>query len=256
MHFTDTHSHIYLPEFEEDRATVVQRAFDAGVTHMILPNIDLSSIPQMKNLTSQYPDNFRMAMGLHPSEVYENYAEVLNGITSELCDVSASYVAVGEIGIDLYWDKTYEKQQMIVFEQQVILAERLNLPIIIHCRDGLDQVLEVLQRYPSVNGVFHCFGGTDSDVERIRNVGDYYFGIGGVVTFKKSKLPEVLPTIGIDRILIETDAPYLAPTPHRGKRNESSYVICTAAHIAQTLNTTVAEIANITSKNSADLFGF
>lgn len=256
MQFTDTHSHIYLSEFEEDRASVVQRAFDANVTHMILPNIDVSSIQQMKDLASQHPDNFRMAMGLHPSEVYDNYAEVLEIINAEIRNTDTDYVAIGEIGIDLYWDKTYAKQQMIVFEQQLIAAEQLNLPVIIHCRDGLDQVLEVMQRYPSVRGVFHCFGGTENDVERIRSVGDYYFGIGGIVTFKKSKLPEVLPAIGLDRILLETDAPYLAPTPYRGKRNESSYVVSTAAYIAQTFGVNIATIADITSRNSQDLFGF
>lgn len=256
MHLTDTHSHIYLPEFEADRAAVVQRAFDANVTHMILPNIDISSIAQMKALVSQYPDNFRMAMGLHPSEVFENYAEVLNVIIDELRNEATDYVAIGEIGIDLYWDKTYEAQQMAVFEQQLILAEQTGLPIIIHCREGLDQVLEVLQRYPSVKGVFHCFGSTIDDVERIRKVGDYYFGIGGVVTFKKSKLPDVIPAIGLDRILLETDAPYLAPTPYRGKRNESAYVACTAAFVAQKFELTVHEIAEITSKNSENLFGF
>jgi TatD DNase family protein len=256
MQFTDTHSHIYLPEFEEDRAAVVQRAFDANVTHMILPNIDVSSIQQMKDLASQHPDNFRMAMGLHPSEVYDNYAEVLEIINAEIRNTDTDYVAIGEIGIDLYWDKTYAKQQMIVFEQQLIAAEQLNLPVIIHCRDGLDQVLEVMQRYPSVRGVFHCFGGTENDIERIRSVGDYYFGIGGIVTFKKSKLPEVLPAIGLDRILLETDAPYLAPTPYRGKRNESSYVVSTAAYIAQTFGVNIATIADITSRNSQDLFGF
>jgi TatD DNase family protein len=256
MHFTDTHSHIYLPEFEEDRAAVVQRALDANVTHLILPNIDLSSIAQMKSLASQYPDNMRMAMGLHPSEVYENYAEVLDAIMQELKDNRAQYVAVGEIGIDLYWDKTFEREQMIVFEQQLAVAEAENLPVIIHCREGLDQVLEVLAGHPAVKAVFHCFSGTEQDVDRIRNVGDYYFGIGGVVTFKSSKLREVLPAIGLERILLETDAPYLAPVPHRGKRNESSYVVNTAAYIAQALDTDLESVANATSQNSYNLFGF
>lgn len=256
MQFTDTHSHIYLPEFEEDRAAVVQRALDANVSHMILPNIDISSIPQMKTLAAQYPDNMRMAMGLHPSEVYDNYAEVLSTIMQDLRNNTSDYVAVGEVGIDLYWDKTYEQQQMIVFEQQLTVAEEFNLPVIIHCRDGQSQALEVLSEHPTVKAVFHCFGGTEQDVEQIRAVGDYYFGIGGVVTFKNSKLRNVLPAIGIDRILLETDAPYLAPVPHRGKRNESSFVVSTAAHIAQALDTDIESVANATSQNSLSLFGF
>jgi TatD DNase family protein len=256
MQFTDTHSHIYLPEFEEDRAAVVQRALDANVSRMILPNIDISSIPQMKTLAAQYPDNMRMAMGLHPSEVYDNYAEVLSTIMQDLRNNTSDYVAVGEVGIDLYWDKTYEQQQMIVFEQQLTVAEEFNLPVIIHCRDGQSQALEVLSEHPTVKAVFHCFGGTEQDVEQIRAVGDYYFGIGGVVTFKNSKLRNVLPAIGIDRILLETDAPYLAPVPHRGKRNESSFVVSTAAHIAQALDTDIESVANASSQNSLSLFGF
>jgi TatD DNase family protein len=256
MYFTDTHSHIYLSEFEEDRTAVVQRAIDAEVRHIILPNIDVSSIEPMKKLAAQHPQMFRMAMGLHPSEVYENYTEAFSVITKELHDNKNEYIAIGEVGIDLYWDKTYEREQMIVFEQQIILADELKLPVIIHCRDGFEQTLEVLQHYPSVNCVFHCFGGTIDDVEHIRRIGDYYFGIGGIVTFKKSKLPEVLPTIGLDRILLETDSPYLAPTPYRGKRNESSYVVSTAAHIAGVFGISANEVGEITSQNSLNLFGF
>jgi TatD DNase family protein len=256
MHFTDTHSHIYLPEFNEDRANVVQRAIDANVSHIILPNIDATSIEPMKQLAAQHPQMFRMAMGLHPSEVFSNYAEALDIIATELINNRSEYVAVGEVGIDLYWDKTYEQQQMVVFEQQLDLAKQFSLPVIIHCRNGLDQTLDVLQSYPSVRCVFHCFGGSIDDVERIRNVGDYYFGIGGIVTFKKSAIPDVLPTIGLDRILLETDAPYLAPTPHRGKRNESSYVVSTAAFIAQKFGINISEVAEITSQNSTNLFGF
>jgi TatD DNase family protein len=256
MYFTDTHSHIYLQEFDEDRLAVVNRAFDANVSHIILPNIDISSISQMKALYEQYPQNMRMTMGLHPSEVYENYSEVLEYITNELKCNQKLYVAVGEIGIDLYWDKTFERQQMVVFDNQLSLANELNLPIIIHCREGLDQVLEIIKAYPTVKAVFHCFSGTAEDISKIRAIGDYYFGIGGVVTFKSSKLREVLPAIGLERILLETDSPYLAPVPHRGKRNESSFIVSTAAHIAQSLNTDVETVAKITSKNSIDLFGF
>jgi TatD DNase family protein len=145
---------------------------------------------------------------------------------------------------------------MVVFDNQLSLANELNLPIIIHCREGLDQVLEIIKAYPTVKAVFHCFSGTAEDISKIRAIGDYYFGIGGVVTFKSSKLRELLPAIGLERILLETDSPYLAPVPHRGKRNESSFIVSTAAYIAQSLNTDVETVAKITSKNSIDLFGF
>jgi TatD DNase family protein len=256
MYFTDTHSHIYLPEFEADRVAVVRRALDANVNHIILPNIDLSTISQMKSLYKQYPNSMRMAMGLHPSEVNDNYSDTLETIINELDNNKSLYIAVGEIGIDLYWDKTFEQQQMIAFDSQLKIAERLKLPAIIHCRNGLDQTLEVLKGHPNASAVFHCFGGSENDISRIRSVGDFYFGIGGIVTFKNNKLRDILSVIGIERILLETDAPYLAPVPHRGSRNESSYIVNTAAHIAQHLNIPIETVANITSQNSVSLFGF
>lgn len=256
-HFTDTHTHPYVPEFDADRAEVMQRALDAGVTRMILPNISVDSVAAMRALAAQWPDNTRMAMGLHPEEFdATNWQARLQDVLDELRRHSGEYIAVGEIGIDLYWDATYEREQMIVFEQQLQLADATALPVIIHCRKGLPQVLEVLERFPALRCDFHCFGGTVDDVRAIRRRGDHYFGINGIVTFKNSGLADVIPEIGLDRILLETDAPYLAPVPRRGRRNEPSYLPYVATKIADILGTTTSAVAETTARNSEDLFKF
>lgn len=256
-HFTDTHTHPYVPEFDADRAEVMQRALDAGVTRMILPNISVDSVAAMRALAAQWPDNTRMAMGLHPEEFdATNWQARLQDVLDELRRHSSDYIAVGEIGIDLYWDATYEREQMIVFEQQLQLADATALPVIIHCRKGLPQVLEVLERFPALRCDFHCFGGTVDDVRAIRRRGDHYFGINGIVTFKNSGLADVIPEIGLDRILLETDAPYLAPVPRRGRRNEPSYLPYVAAKIADIMGTTTSAVAETTARNSEDLFKF
>lgn len=256
-HFTDTHTHPYVPEFDADRAEVMQRALDAGVTRMILPNISVDSVAAMRALAAQWPGNTRMAMGLHPEEFDStNWQARLQDVLDELRRHSGDYIAVGEIGIDLYWDATYEREQMIVFEQQLQLADATSLPVIIHCRRGLPQVLEVLEHFPALRCDFHCFGGTVDDVRAIRRRGDHYFGINGIVTFKNSGLADVIPEIGLDRILLETDAPYLAPVPRRGRRNEPSYLPYVAAKIADILGTTTSAVAETTARNSVDLFKF
>lgn len=249
----DTHTHLYLPEFESPSAAV-ERAIDAGVGHMVFPNVDLSTIEPMLALHKLYPDNTSVAMGLHPTEVGDDWESVLARIESEF-DSTCKFVAVGEIGIDLYWDKTYRLQQREVFRRQVNLAADRGLPVIIHCREGLDDVLDVLssvERLPT--GVFHSFGGSVADVERIRSIGDFYFGINGIVTFKNSSLRDVLPAIGIDRLLLETDSPYLAPVPHRGKRNESAFIVHTAAYVANVLCLSQQDVHDITTANASSLF--
>lgn len=249
----DTHTHLYLDEFQPTSADAVRRAIDAGVGKMIIPNVDCSTIKPMKQLQSAFPQHVAMAMGLHPTDVGENWENDLAVIYEEL--QSADYVAVGEIGIDMYWDKTFRNQQMEVFARQIQWATERSLPIIIHCRDGLDEVLDVLDSVEKMPvGVFHSFGGTVEDVERIRQRGDFFFGINGIVTFKNSKLREVLPAIGLNRILLETDAPYLAPVPHRGKRNESAYIIHTAAYIADLFGVPLSEVENITTASATALF--
>lgn len=252
----DTHTHLYLPEFDGDEGSIatVRRAVDAGVGKMIFPNVDLTTVEPMKRLHRAAPDVTYMAMGFHPTEVNEQWRDSLAQIRAELDSAPSDYVAIGEIGIDLYWDKTYADEQMQALEVQMQWARERDLPVILHCREGLDQMLEVLQEFPAVRGVMHSFGGTIQDVERIRRVGDYYFGINGIVTFKNSGLHEALPAIGPERMLVETDSPYLAPVPHRGKRNESAYIVHTVARIAQSLMLTDEKVADVTTANARILF--
>ena len=189
---TDTHTHLYLPEFDADNLGVdaVNRAIEAGVERMIFPNVDLGTIEPMKRLHSLFPDNTRMAMGFHPTEVNDGWADSLDVVRRELDSAPGAYVAVGEIGIDLYWDKTFEREQMLAFEQQVGWAVERGLPVIVHCREGLDRVLEVLQEFPSARGVMHSFGGEAADVDRVKRTVDFYFGINGIVT----RFPPSAPT--------------------------------------------------------------
>lgn len=251
----DTHTHLYMPEFEADDhgAEAVRRALGLGVEHMVFPNVDLTTVEPMEALAARFPGQISCAMGLHPEEVKESWRDALGQVFDRLGDGSR-YVAVGEIGIDLYWDTTFCDEQMQAFALQVEKARELGLPAIIHCRQGLDEVLEVLEDYNEVAAVFHSFGGTAEDVERIRRQGDYYFGINGIVTFKNSRLREVLPAVGLDRILLETDSPYLAPVPKRGKRNESAYLPHIAAHIAQSLGIPLTEVDAATTLNAKALF--
>lgn len=253
----DTHTHLYLEEFGDGGQDAVQRAIDVGVGLMILPNVDRSTVEPMKRLHNSFPNNTLMAIGHHPTEVDDTPAEAqIDYVVSELAN-GQHYAAIGEIGIDLYWDATHRVRQMEVFRLQLQLAAQHQLPVIIHCREGLCEVLEVIDSLADVpQCVFHSFGGTTDDVDEIRRRGDFYFGINGIVTFKNSKLREVLPAIGIDRILLETDAPYLAPVPFRGKRNESAYIIHTAAHIANALGITAEEVAERTTANARQLFKF
>lgn len=244
-----------MPEFDNDRNDVIKRASEAGVTSMILPNVDTLTIDTLHDTIRRYPAQCHAAMGLHPTSVDEQYNEQLIFIRT-LFDTHR-YIAVGEIGIDLYWDKTFKQQQCDAFAIQIGWARQLGLPIIIHCREALDVTIEVLRQFPynSIRGVFHSFTGTPDDVERIRrDVGDMYFGINGIVTFKNAHLESLITAIGQDRILLETDAPYLAPTPHRGRRNEPSYIPYMAARIASILDTDVTTIDRATTLNTKALF--
>ncbi len=249
----DTHSHIYCDAFDDDRNEVVLRAQQAGIEHIILPNENLESVPLLRRLHEQYPSYTSMAVGLHPEEVRPDYRQVLDEMHDML--LGGEFIAVGEIGMDLYWDKTYCTEQMDALAIQLGWCVEQDLPFIMHCREGLDEILEVLDGMTEVpRGVFHCWAGDEHDVERLRERGDFYFGVGGTVTFKKSTLPQVLPAIGLDRILLETDSPYLAPVPHRGKRNESSYIPLIVTHIATVLGVTPEEVSTITTHNARMLF--
>lgn len=253
----DTHTHLYLQEFAPSPQDAVRRAIDAGVIKMVFPNVDLSTVELQRSLHEMFPDNTYMAMGLHPTEIGADWQSDLKSIETELRTHRDDYVAVGEVGIDLYWDKTFREEQREALAIQAEWAKEMDLPLIIHCREGLDDTLDVLGNADVTTPViFHSFTGIDDDVRRIRDViANPYFGINGVVTFKNSKLRDTLPLIGLDRVLLETDSPYLAPVPHRGKRNESAYLIHTAAHIAASLGITPEEVDEVTTHNAETVFG-
>ncbi len=250
----DTHTHIYLPEFDNDREAVVQRAKEKGVSRLMLPNVDVSTVEALRRTLTAYPDFCTAAMGLHPTSVGAQWRDDLDRIFAEL--ESGPYIAVGEIGLDLYWDDTYRNEQIEVFEAQVERATRLGLPLILHCRNATSLLLERLRRLAplGLRGVFHCFSGTADDLPSLFDVGEFYIGIGGVATFKKSNLPESLPTIPTDRLLLETDAPYLAPVPHRGQRNEPAFLRDTAERVAEMIHRPVIELEEITYRNACRLF--
>lgn len=253
MELIDTHTHLYLPEFD-DREQAVGRAFDAGVSKMMLPNVDLSTVEPMMALAAEHPGKMFMAKGLHPTEIKPGWRDVLDQILG-MMDGSEAVKAIGEVGMDLYWDKTYESEQMKAFDEQLALAEKQGLPVIIHCREALPQTLEVLKDHKDAAAIFHSFGGTAAEVDAIRRVGDYYFGINGVVTFKNCKVRDAIPEITTDRLLLETDSPYLAPVPYRGKRNESAYIVKVAEHIADCLAIPLYELASATTGNATRVFG-
>lgn len=249
----DTHTHLYLEEFDTDRDAVMARVKDSGVCHLIMPNVDLTTIEPMYALHNNYSDYTSMAMGFHPTEVREDYLKSLEIVESHLNDYN--FVAIGEVGIDLYWDKTFRNEQKIALATQVQWAIDRNLPLIIHCREGLDDILDVFSQFSQLPPtVFHSFTGTIEEIRRIRRLGDFYFGINGIVTFKKSSVPEILPEIGIHRILLETDSPYLAPVPNRGKRNDSSNIPYICRCIATHLNISEDEASSLTDENARTLF--
>lgn len=255
MIFTDTHTHLYSEEFTEDRDIMIHRAFEAGVTRLFVPSIDSSYTQNMYDLEAQYPANVFLMMGLHPCYVKENYTEELAHVETELA--KRKFAAIGEIGIDLFWDKTFLKQQQEVFIRQIQLAKQYKLPINIHCRDAFDEVLEILEQEKSAElwGIFHCFTGDFNQADQAISCG-MKLGIGGVATFKNGKIDQFLNEIEIKNIVLETDAPYLAPVPFRGKRNESSYVKLVADKLSEIYNLPLEEIAAITTQNSKDVFGF
>ena len=254
MMITDTHSHIYSEEFLADQDQMMQRAFEAGVQRIFVPAIDSSYAPKMFEIESKYPENVFLMMGLHPTYVKENVEEELNFVESELA--RRKFYAVGEIGIDLFWDKTYLSQQKYAFQRQIQLAKKYKLPINIHCRDAFDEVFEVLklEQSPDLFGIFHCFTGTyEQALEAISY--NMKLGIGGVVTFKNVKIDQFINKIPLSEIVLETDSPYLAPNPYRGKRNESSYITNVVHKLAELYQTTPEYIAEITTQNSKSVFG-
>ncbi|MCF8337238.1 MAG: TatD family hydrolase [Bacteroidales bacterium] len=254
MILTDTHTHLYLEAFEDDREEVMQRAKEQQVKKMILPNIDTTSIEALHSLCDQYPSNCFPMMGLHPSSVEANYKNELETIYKKFSE--RKYYAVGEIGIDLYWDKTYEEQQKEAFRTQIRWAIEKKLPIVIHARNSFDEIFEILdeENHEDLQGVFHCFTGSAEQAAKALGYGGFWLGLGGVLTFKNSRLADVIKDIAMENLLLETDAPYLAPVPYRGKRNESAYVRQVAEKLAITKDLSVEEVARITTENAEKLF--
>lgn len=254
MIITDTHTHLYSEEFDQDRNEMIQRAIAAGVSRFFVPAIDSTCTESMYELEKEFPDNVFLMMGLHPTYVKENYLEELEHVEQEL--TKRKFYAVGEIGIDLYWDKTHLKEQQMAFKRQIQLAKQYQLPIVIHCREAFDEVFEVLEaeKSPELFGIFHCFTGTYEQALQAISY-NMKLGIGGVVTYKNGKIDQFLHQIDLNHIVLETDAPYLAPIPYRGKRNESSYLISIIAKLAQIYNLSTTEIAERTTLNSKAIFG-
>ncbi|GET47065.1 TatD family hydrolase [Capnocytophaga felis] len=255
MIITDTHAHLYSNAFEEDRKDMIQRAINLGITRFFIPAIDSSYTESMFALKKEFPDNVFLMNGLHPCDVKENYKEELSHV-EKLMD-KHSFCAIGEIGIDLYWDKTFLKEQQEAFRWQIQLAKKHNLPIVIHCRDAFDEIFEVLEteKDEKLFGIFHCFTGTEEQAQKAIGY-NLKLGIGGVVTFKNGKIDTFLKKIDLEHIVLETDSPYLAPVPYRGKRNESAYIIEVLKKVASLYQLPLEEVAHITTENSKKIFGF
>jgi TatD DNase family protein len=254
MVLTDTHTHLYYETDEIRRMELMQRCRDNSIDRLFLPNVDAASIPLMFDLLTAYPDSCYPMLGLHPCSVKENWEEELAAIVPALHQ--HKIYAVGEIGIDLYWDKTFLTEQIHAFKLQIKWAKTLKLPIVIHCRDAFDEVYQVLQEEYDENlrGIFHCFTGTLEQANKVTNLG-FYLGIGGVVTYKNAGLDKILPQVDLKHVVLETDSPYLSPVPYRGKPNESSYLIYVAQKVAELYQTSVEHVANITTENSKRIFG-
>ncbi len=253
MFFTDTHSHIYLPEFDQDRDEMIKRAIDQEVTEIFLPNIDSESIYPMLQLADKFPQHCFPMMGLHPTSVKKNFRQELEIIEEWL--EKRSFFGIGEVGIDLYWDKTFREEQVLVFKHQIQLSLDYNLPLIIHSRNSSREIFSCLEDFSKKNlrGIFHSFTGTIKEAQKAISMG-FKIGINGIVSFKNSGLDRVVAEIGLDHLVLETDSPYLAPVPKRGKRNESSFLIYIAEKIAEITGIDIEIVAIKTNQNAAEVF--
>ena len=255
MSFVDTHTHLYLDEFKNDIDQVVKNAIKCGVAKLLLPNIDSSTSALMLNLCKKYPENCFPMMGIHPCSVKKDSIErELQHIEKMLAE--NKFLAIGEIGIDLYWDKTSLDLQKKIFIHQIKLAIKYKLPIVIHVREAFKEAITIVENLncDQLSGVFHCFTGNNNDAKRIIDLKNFYLGVGGVVTFKNSGLDKVIKQIPLDKIILETDSPYLAPTPFRGKRNESKYLVNIATKLAQIKDIEIGKIKDVTTFNANKLF--
>ena len=259
----DTHSHLFVEEFAEDRAEVMRRAQEAGITHIVMPNIDVASIAPMLQVCAEFPFCYP-TIGLHPTEVKENYRQVLATMKAQL-DASVRgetphrpFIAIGEVGLDFYWDSTYKQEQIAALQEQVAWALEYDLPIVIHSREAFPELYELFSKYKNapLRGVFHSFTGTADEAKALLEFPGFVLGINGVATFKKSTLPEALREVPLSRLVIETDSPYLAPVPHRGKRNESSYVVRVAEKLAEIYQCPIEHVIEQTYNTAHDMFLF
>ncbi|MFH4964665.1 TatD family hydrolase [Gaetbulibacter sp. M235] len=253
MIITDTHTHLYSEAFEDDRKDMIERAIQLNVSRFFIPAIDSTYTESMLQLENDYPDNVFLMMGLHPTHVKDNYKEELNHVEEMLA--KRKFYAVGEIGIDLYWDKTTLLIQQDAFKHQIKLAKQYKLPIVIHCRDAFDEIFEILEQEKGNDlfGIFHCFSGNIKQAHQAMSY-NMKLGIGGVATFKNGKIDQFLNQIDLKHIVLETDSPYLAPAPYRGKRNESAYITKVLEKLAEIYNVTQEHIASVTTQNSKDIF--
>jgi TatD DNase family protein len=255
MILTDTHTHLYSKDFDDNRTELIETAINAGVTRFFLPNIDSESISGLFQVEKQFSNNCFAMMGLHPCSVNASYEEQLVIIEEWLS--KRKFVAIGEIGIDLYWDKTFLEQQKDAFRRQLQLAKEYKLPYVIHSRNSFNEVMEIVNefKHDQLKAIFHCFSGNVEQAEQVVSFGNFKLGIGGVVTFKNSGLDKVVEAIDLKHVVLETDAPYLAPFPHRGKRNHPDYLILIAKKIAEIKNISLEEVAYVTTQNSIEVFG-
>lgn len=255
IEFIDTHTHLFEPEFAEDREAVVQRAVEAGVKTLCLPCITEASLSRMEEMCERFPGICYPMIGLHPTELGDDYQVVLDRMYKDLIG-NDRYIAVGEVGLDFYWDDTRKKEQLDAFRQQIEWAVETGLPLAIHSRSAFEDLYNVMEEYRSkgLTGVFHCFSGDADEAQKLLSFDGFYLGIGGVVTYKKSTLPSVLADVPLERVVLETDSPYLAPVPRRGKRNESSYIPFVAQKLAEIYACSVEEVAAVTTENARRLF--
>lgn len=252
----DTHSHLFVEEFEADLSEVIQRAKSAGVSKIFMPNIDLASLSSLLNVCRYYKGYCFPMLGLHPTSVSLNYQEELSEIKTYLKE-GHPFVAIGEVGLDFYWDKTYAREQMGAFDEQIQWAISSQLPLVIHCREAFSELYACLEPYKSENlsGIFHCFTGSPKDAIQLMEFGQFMFGVNGAVTYKKSVLPETLKvTVPISRIVLETDSPYLSPMPYRGRRNETSHIVEVEKKVAEIYNMPIEEVERITTENALKIF--
>lgn len=250
MYFIDTHTHIYLPEFDEDRQTMMQRARESNVEITIMPAIDSTTHEAMIATESYYTHCYSM-IGLHPCSVNQDYQKELEVVNQYLS--KRKFVAIGEIGLDFYWDKTFVAEQYKAFHEQIETAFAHQLPIVIHSRNAVDECIETVSQHPGITGVFHCFSGNEQQANKIIELG-FMLGIGGVISFKNAGLDKVIEKIGLGHVILETDAPYLAPVPHRGKRNEPAYIKLIAEKLSGLCKCSLEEIAELTTQNAKKLF--